>query len=222
MIKIDSFTFNPFSEKSYVLHDDTGACVIIDPGCFNSTEQQELAAFIEDNNLKPERLLNTHCHIDHILGNDFAAKKWNLELEAHRLDIPTLEMGERTAQMYGLPYTTSPEISKFLNEGDVIEFGNSKLEVVFVPGHCPGHVAFIGHEQRFVIGGDVLFYESVGRTDLPGGHAPTLVKSIQEKLYTLPDDYAVYNGHTPVTSIGHEKRHNPFVNERGVHPQFNA
>lgn len=211
MVSVQSFTCNPFSEKSYVLFDETKECVIIDPGFFNTEEEQQLVNFIESNELKPVRLLNTHCHIDHILGNNFVNKKYGLKLEAHKDDVQTLAMGEMTANMYGIPYTPSPDISSFLDEGDVIEFGNSKLDILFVPGHCPGHIVFISHEDRFVINGDVLFHMSIGRTDLPGGDHQLLLRMITEKMYTLPDDYTVYNGHTQETTIGFEKKHNPFV-----------
>jgi glyoxylase-like metal-dependent hydrolase (beta-lactamase superfamily II) len=220
MITVKSFTCNPFSEKSYVLFDESKECVIIDPGFSNPQEESQLTTFIESNQLTPVRLLNTHCHIDHILGNAFVAKTYGLKLEMHEKDLPTLAMGEMTANMYGISYTPSPDPEVFLVEGDTVEFGNAKLDVIFVPGHAPGHIAFISHADKVVINGDVLFRESVGRVDLPGGDAKILVKSIMEKLYTLPDDYVVYNGHTPETTIGHEKKHNMFVKAEGPHPSF--
>jgi hydroxyacylglutathione hydrolase len=220
MITVKSFTCNPFSEKSYVLFDESNECVIIDPGFSNSEENAQLTNFIDSNRLTPVRLLNTHCHIDHILGNAFVAKAYGLKLEIHKDDVQTLASGETVANMYGIPYTPSPDPEVFLDEGDVVEFGNAKLDVIFVPGHAPGHIAFISHADKLVINGDVLFRESVGRVDLPGGNAQILIKSILEKMYTLPDDYVVYNGHTPETTIGHEKKHNNFVTADGPHPSF--
>lgn len=211
MIRVHAFTFNPFQENTYVLSDETGACVIIDPGMCNTGEEKELAEFIYTNSFKPVRLINTHCHIDHILGNDFVSGKFSLPLEAHRLEKTNLDRAAQAAELFGVNYTPSPSIQVFLNEGDVITFGNSMLDTVFVPGHSPGHLALISHSEKFVIGGDVLFRQSVGRVDLPGANAGDLLKSIREKFYPLPDNYTVYPGHGPETTIGYEKENNYFV-----------
>lgn len=211
MIHIYSFTFNPFSENSYILADETGECVIIDPGCHSSSEEQELTDFIAENGLKPVKLLNTHCHVDHVFGNLFVAEKWNLGLEMHELDVPVLNSFAKVCQMYGFNGGPQPAPAHFLNEGDTVSFGKSSVKILFTPGHSPGSVCFYNAEQKFVIGGDVLFQNSIGRTDLPGGDFPTLEKSIKTKLYTLPDDVTVYPGHGPATSIGYEKKYNSFV-----------
>jgi len=211
MLSIQSFTFNPFQENTYVLFDETGESIIIDPGMSDVHEQQQFMEFIRSENLKPVKLLNTHCHIDHILGNDFVAKKFSLPLEAHSIETVNLNRAEQAAMLFGVNYIASPPIGKFIGEGDTIKFGNSKLEIVFVPGHSPGHLAFISHDEKVVIGGDVLFLNSVGRVDLPGCNANDLLKSIREKFYTLPDDYIVYPGHGPETTIGYEKENNYFV-----------
>lgn len=211
MITIHSFTFNPFYENSYILSDETGECVIIDPGCHNTDEEQELADFVINNGLKPVKLLNTHCHIDHVFGNQFVSDKWKLGLEIHKSDVQVLNSFPMVCQMYGFAGGTQPEPSHFIEEGDVITFGNSRLEVLFTPGHSPGSVCFYNKEQKFVIGGDVLFQGSIGRTDLPGGDFDTLEKSIRTKLYTLPDDVTVYPGHGPSTTICWEKENNSFI-----------
>lgn len=211
MIDIQKFTFNPFQENTYVIYDETKECVIIDPGCYGKEEKAVLLDFIKDNGLKPVRLLNTHCHVDHIQGNYTIAKAYNLKLEAHRLEIPVLEMSPKWGEQYGIKGDLSPEIEVFLEEGDKVSFGNAEFEVVFVPGHSPGHIAFINHAEKFVINGDVLFKGSFGRYDLPGGDLPTLAKSIQEKLFLLPDDYVVYAGHMGETTIGAEKQTNPIL-----------
>jgi hydroxyacylglutathione hydrolase len=216
MIQIDHFTFNPFQENTYLLFDETGECIIIDPGMYDQQERDTFDGFIEERGLKPVMLFNTHCHIDHVMGNNHCAQKYNLELVAHKADIPTLKGGEQAAHLYGLNYDTSPDPTQFVEEGDVIRFGSSEVEVVFVPGHCPGHVALVSHLQRFVIGGDVLFKGSVGRVDLPGGDGATLAKSIQEKFYKLDDETLVYPGHGPATTIGFERKNNPFVSESGT------
>lgn len=207
---VKSFTFNPFQENTYILSDDTQNCIIVDPGCYNSSEQNRLLAYIEEHQLKPVRLINTHAHIDHVFGNKFIADKFDLALELHKLDVPVLAMAEHSAKLYGLSYTTSPEATVFIEEGDIVHFGNTSLKILHVPGHAPGHIVLYHEAEKIVIGGDVLFRESIGRTDLPGGNHDDLIRSIQEKLFTLDDDIVVYSGHGPETTIGHEKAHNPF------------
>lgn len=211
MLHLQSFVFNAFQENTYVLYDDTKQCVIIDPGCYAAAEQQQLVNFIETNEIIPVKLLNTHCHIDHILGNNFVSKKFNIGLEIHEADLPTLLATTEYGHLYGFTVDPSPQPTRFIQNNETITFGNTDLEVRFTPGHAPGHVVFIHHNERFVINGDVLFYNSIGRTDLPGGDHNTLIKSIHQELFTLPDDYIVYTGHGPSTTIGEEKKNNPFV-----------
>lgn len=211
MITIQGFTFNPFEENTYILYDETKECVIIDPGCSNKSEQEEIAQFIKDEELKPVKLLNTHCHIDHVFGNSFIAKKYNLGLEIHKEDLQVLHSLPQVSHLYGLNAEESVEPSVFLNEGDKIIFGNSSLDILFTPGHSPGSICFVAHADKFIIGGDVLFYGSIGRTDLPGGDHETLLTSIREKLFVLDDDYAVFSGHGQETTIGFEKKNNPFL-----------
>jgi glyoxylase-like metal-dependent hydrolase (beta-lactamase superfamily II) len=212
MIKIQSFTFNGFKENTYVLFDESKKCIIIDPGCYEQNEKLELVRFIVDNELEPVKLINTHCHIDHVLGNRFVAEKWSLDLEMHELDLPTLRSVKDYCQLYGFHnYEESPDPSTFLKEGDKIHFGNSSLDVLFTPGHAPGHIVLHSKEQHFVIGGDVLFQMSIGRTDLPGGDYDTLISSIKDKLLPLDEQTKVYCGHGPSTTIGFEKANNPFL-----------
>ncbi len=211
MITVQTLTFGAFQENTYVLFDETKECIIFDPGCNDDQERAELVDFIENKGLKPVRLINTHCHIDHVLGNKFVAEKYNLGLEINELDKPVLDYMMMAAQMYGIPAEPSPAPSSYLNEGDVVGFGNSTLEIVFTPGHSPGSITFYNKEQKIMIVGDVLFYGSIGRTDLPGGHHQTLIDSIKTKLLPLGDDYVVYNGHGPSTNIGFERVNNPFL-----------
>jgi hydroxyacylglutathione hydrolase len=211
MISIHSFAFGPFQENTYILYDETKECIIVDPGCYDEQERAELAAFIETNRLRPVRLINTHCHIDHVVGNKFVAEKYKLPLEINELDLPNLNSLMMVAKMYNLQAEPSPAPSVYLNEGDVVKFGNSVLEILFTPGHSPGSITFYDRGQKFMLAGDVLFKGSIGRTDLPGGHYDTLISSIKDKLFPLGDDYVVYNGHGPSTTIGYEKKYNSFL-----------
>lgn len=211
MISIKFFVFGPFQENTYILYDETKECIIIDPGCYDNRERAELAGFIEDNKLKPVKLINTHCHLDHVFGNGFVADTYTLKLEINKQDQPVLDSYLMSAKMYGLNAAPSPQPSVFLNEGDTISFGNSILEILFTPGHSPGSITFYNREQQVMIAGDVLFYGSIGRSDLPGGNSATLISSIKNKLFPLGDNYTVYSGHGPSTTIGFERKNNPFL-----------
>ena len=212
MIQIQTFTFNGFQENTYVLFDDTKECIIVDPGCYDKHEQETLSNFVTENKLKPVLLINTHCHIDHVLGNRFVADKWKLDLAMHKLDVPTLESVKDYCTVYGFHnYQESPLPSNFLNEGEKVKFGESELEILYTPGHAPGHIVLHSKKYDFIIGGDVLFQMSIGRTDLPGGDFDILIKSIKEKLLPIDDNTKVYCGHGPTTTIGFEKANNPFL-----------
>lgn len=212
MTVVAEFTFNPFQENTYVLYDDTKECVIFDPGCYTQAEKDQLTAFIKEKELHPVRLINTHCHLDHVFGNHFIAQQYNLGLEIHEGELAVLQSAPQVSMMYGIPFPEpSPDPTGFIKAGDVIEFGETKLEVLFTPGHSPASISFFCRQQQFVIAGDVLFHQSIGRTDLPGGDHPTLIKSIKEQLFPLGDEVTVYSGHGPSTSIGYEKKNNPFL-----------
>ncbi|MEO8087206.1 MAG: MBL fold metallo-hydrolase, partial [Bacteroidota bacterium] len=204
MIQIHSFTFNPFQENTYILSDETNDCVIIDPGCYTEEEKKELADFITDSALKPVKLLLTHAHIDHVLGNNFICGKYDLKIEMNAIEKELLKSAELYGGMWGINVEPSPAPEVFLEEGDVVKFGNSSLEIIFTPGHSPGSICFINRQQKFAIAGDVLFHGSIGRSDLPGGDYETLIKSIHEKVFSLSDDFKIYPGHGPATSIAHE------------------
>jgi len=210
-LTVHGITFNPFEENTYIIVAENKGCIVIDPGCFDTPEQNELVRKIDELSSKPVKLINTHCHIDHILGNAFVASKYNLGLEIHEGELPVLHAGPVIAGMYGIPYDPSPAPSQFIKEGIDIELGSEKLKVLFTPGHSPASICFYYPQGGWLIGGDVLFYESIGRTDLPGGDYDTLINSIRTQLFTLPDDTIVYPGHGPQTTIGYEKMFNPFL-----------
>ncbi len=212
MISVQSFTFNEFQENTYVLYDETGECVIIDPGCFSPGEEKELSEFISSHNLKPVKLLNTHCHIDHVLGNTFVCEQYNIPLYLHKDELFTYNDTMRWTAMFGIPPLLVPENKVFITEKDTIEFGNSKLQIALAPGHSKASLVFYNKEELFAIAGDVLFLESVGRTDLAGGNYETLMQSIQTQLMIWQDEMKIYPGHGHPTSIGHERRFNPFLN----------
>lgn len=201
-------------ENTFVVHEDSGGCVIIDPGCYEPIEQEELASYIEDQNLKVIGLVNTHCHIDHVLGNEFIKNTYHVPLTIHRNEEPMLKSVGSYASNYGFPGYQPAEADNFVEEGDEITIGKSKLKVILVPGHSPGHIMLYNADQNFCIGGDVLFRNSIGRTDLPGGDHETLIDNIRSKVFSLDDDMTVYCGHGPETTVGYEKANNPFVGER--------
>lgn len=206
------FTFNPFQENTYVVFDETKECAIIDPGCYEAHERIELAKFIQENNLNPVRLLNTHCHIDHVFGNAFISNTYGLDLEIHSGELPVLEAVPQISKYYGVPMgEPSPVPGRFIEEGEIISFGNIKMEAILTPGHSPASLSFFIREDGLLIAGDVLFKESIGRTDLPGGDYDTLIASIKEKLLPLGDEIKVFPGHGPSTTIGYERRNNPFL-----------
>lgn len=211
MIKVRFFTFSPVQENTYVLYNEQNKAIIIDPGCYFTAEQETLKKFIEDTQLEPVRLLNTHCHLDHVFGNKWVSETWNLELHLHAGEEQMLKLAPLSGEKWGLPFQNYSGPLHFLEEEDTIQLGNDALKVILAPGHSPASICFYCEEQGFLVGGDVLFRESIGRTDLPGGNHETLLKNIREKLFVLPDEVVVYPGHGPSTTIGYEKTHNPFL-----------
>lgn len=209
-MNISTFVFNAFMENTYILSDASKQCVIIDPGCSTLQEQKTLTDFITQNGLTPTHLVNTHCHIDHVLGNRFVSDTYGLELSAHEGEKVVLDMQPQVAAMYGISYDPSPEIIHYLKEGEELVFGETSLSILFTPGHSPASISLYHKESAQLIAGDVLFQGSIGRTDLPGGNYDTLIQSIRENIFTLPDDVTVYSGHGNSTYVGVEKRTNPF------------
>ena len=213
MIYIDFFTFSPIQENTYILWNEKSEALIIDPGCYFTAEQETVKSHITHKGLQPVQLLNTHCHLDHVFGNKWVAETYKLELFIHTLEEKMLALAPASGLMYGLGFDNYKGPLHFLNEGDAVHFGTDELLVIHVPGHSPGSICFYCKQQNFIIGGDVLFLESIGRTDLPGGSHEQLLKNIREKLFVLPDETIVYSGHGPQTTIGHEKMYNTFLRQ---------
>ena len=209
---IKAFCFNPFYENTYIVYEDTGDAWIFDPGCFNDSEEAELLNFIQGNSLKPTRLILTHAHIDHILGINFIYQKFGLYAEMHALELPVLNSALDISKMYGIPFKPASPNLNYLLDNQQLKFGYETIDCVWAPGHSPGSLCFLFRNSKILIGGDVLFEGSIGRTDLPGGDYETLISSIKNRLYPLGNDVVVYPGHGGLTTIGQEKLTNPFLN----------
>lgn len=213
MLQVKRFVFSPIQENTYLLYNELNECIIIDPGCYFDEEKNSLRDFIEKTGLKAKLLLNTHCHLDHVFGNKFISETYGLKLHLHKLEEKVLSFAPTSGLMYNMPFDNYSGEFIFLKEGDKVTLGNDELRVIEAPGHSPGSICFYSAAQNFIISGDVLFQGSIGRTDLPGGNHETLLNSIRQKLFVLPDETLVYSGHGSPTTIGMEKRYNPFLNE---------
>ncbi len=211
MITIKAFVFNFFQENTYILSDATNSCIIIDPGMNSNTEEKKLTDYISDHKLIPEKLINTHCHVDHVLGCNRIKKLYNIPFYAHESEKQLIEGAKPFAEFFGMSIEQPPQPDHTISENDTITFGKSELEIIHVPGHSPGSLVFYNQEDKLALTGDVLFRGSIGRTDLPGGSYSLLVDGIKSKLLTLPKETTIYPGHGPSTTIGKEHDTNPFL-----------
>jgi len=213
MLKLESFVFNPFSENTYIVYDDdTKDCLIIDAGCSTPGEENQLFGFIDSHRLKPLMVINTHGHIDHILGNAAVKRKYGIPVAAHADVKNDFLHSQQHAAMFGLLGASKCELpDRLLKDGEIIKVGGSTLEVICTPGHAEGSISLYAEIEGWVFTGDALFCRSIGRTDLPGGNFETLIRSIKERLLRLPDDTTVYPGHNESTTIFDEQRYNMFV-----------
>ncbi len=211
MLKIKKFAVNPLQENSYVVSDESGSCIFIDPGFYFEEEHEALKQYVADNQLKPVMIANTHCHFDHILGVEFLRSEYNIPFWAHKEDGFWIKQAVEQGKMFGFDINPVQAPDFFFNEGETLKFGNSGFEIYHVPGHSPGHVVFYSEPDEILIAGDVLFHGSIGRTDLPGGSFNLLISGIKNKLFALPDNTKVFCGHGPETTLGAEKRSNPFL-----------
>jgi hydroxyacylglutathione hydrolase len=210
MAQIRTFVNNPYQENTVILYDDTMECAIIDPGMYTAAEQNAVVNFIREEGLKPVLLLNTHCHIDHVLGNKFVFDQYGLKPQFNKGELVVLHAMPAWGMESGIQMELSPLPDTFLPETGTISFGNTTLQLIFAPGHSPAHFCFYDEAGQILVGGDVLFRGSIGRYDLPGGNEQQLLTNIEEKLFILPEECIVYPGHGPETTIGFEKKHNPY------------
>ena len=211
MLEVKKFVFSPVEENTYVVYNESLDCCIIDPGCYFSNERNELKDFIDGRSLRPKYLLNTHCHLDHVFGEKFVHDTYHLVPHLHPNEKEMLDLAPLAGLRWNLPFEAYKGDVNYVTEREVMRLGKDELKIIYAPGHSPGHICFYSEAQRFLIGGDVLFRQSIGRTDLPGGDFDTLIGNIREKLFVLPDDVTVYSGHGPETTIGFEKKNNPFL-----------
>ncbi|MDR1347033.1 MAG: MBL fold metallo-hydrolase [Prevotellaceae bacterium] len=212
MIKLFELLFNPIEENTYIVYDETHECIIIDAGCSNADENKILQKTITDKNLKPTKLICTHGHFDHIMGNNFVCETYGIKTYIHKNEISNFERAASYGSYFGVNIVPPPIPDNFVSDGDEIKFGNSLLKVIFTPGHTRGGICLYSAADELLFSGDTLFAGSIGRTDLPGGDYDELMSSIK-KLMQLPDSTNVFCGHGSKTSIGYEKMTNPFVTE---------
>jgi glyoxylase-like metal-dependent hydrolase (beta-lactamase superfamily II) len=211
MLHIHSFCFNPFQENTYVLYNDQKEAIIIDPGMYSELEFKQFLQFINKNELSPKLLLNTHCHLDHVFGNNFVSEQFQLTAHFHSNEQIVIDRLPEASAKWGVISEAYKGPVKYINDGEIIPFVNDKLKVLLTPGHSPGSVCFYIAEQEILIGGDLVFMDGVGRTDLPGSNPMDLIKSIRDKILPLPDTTIIFSGHGPETNLSREKRQNPYI-----------
>ena len=213
MIEVKTFTFNPFSENTYVVWErESNETIVIDPGCFSAKEENELKDFIIEKRLIVKYLFNTHCHLDHIFGNNFVLNEFQPNYFIPELDKPLLENAQTQARLFGMEMPRVQSSETFLSEETSLWIGKDEIKFIFTPGHSPGEFSIYFPQSNICFTGDVLFENSIGRTDLLGGNYQTLIKSIREKLFTLPEQTEIFPGHGYSSTIGKEKHFNPFFN----------
>lgn len=212
MLNLESFTFNPFQENTYLVYNAQKHCWIIDPGMSDNKETAQFLSFIEENQLQPQAIINTHTHLDHIFGVAALQERYNIPFGIHKADLPVLNGAAGSAMLFGFSFNNPPKPDFFIEENKPYSLGDDQVDVLFVPGHSPGSISFYYPQGKWVVSGDALFNSSIGRTDLPGGNYEQLIDSIRTQLFTLPEYTVVHSGHGPVTTIGNEKKYNPFLN----------
>ncbi len=211
MLDLKAFTFNPFQENTYLITNEKNQCWIVDPGMYDNAETIHFNQYLSSQGLQPVSIINTHTHLDHIFGVQALKDRYKIPFGIHEKDQPVLKGAVTSAMIFGVDLSKAPEPDFFIVEDQQLKLGDDVLEVRFTPGHSPGSIVFYYPAGGWLIGGDVLFNGSIGRTDLPGGNFDTLINSIRTQVFTLPADTVVYSGHGPETTVGEEMRSNPFL-----------
>ena len=211
MLTIHSFCFNAFQENTYIIYNEKKNAIIVDPGCYLKNEQDVLAGFISENKLTPTLLLNTHCHLDHVFGNNFVSEKYGLAAHFHENEQPVIDRLPQGGERWGVPCEPYKGPVQYIKQDEIIQFDETTFKVLLTPGHSPGSVCFYNEAQDFMIGGDLIFKDGVGRTDLPGCNPLDLINSILTQIIPLPDTMTIYAGHGPETTLGREKKANPYI-----------
>lgn len=211
MLTIHAFCFNAFQENTYVIYNEKKNAIIVDPGCYLKNEQDELAGFISENKLTPTLLLNTHCHLDHVFGNNFVSEQYGLTAHFHKNEQPVIDRLPQGGERWGVPCEPYKGPVQYIEQDEIIQLDDATFQVLLTPGHSPGSVCFYNKQQDFMIGGDLIFKDGVGRTDLPGCNPLDLISSIRTQILPLPDTMTIYAGHGPETTLGREKKANPYI-----------
>lgn len=212
MLKLESLIFNPFSENTFVIYDEAKECVIVDPGCANAAEEDRLFGFIDSHQLKPLMVINTHGHVDHVVGNNAVKRRYGIKVAAHLDMHHDFTQAKRQAVWLGMQPEGDIDLPDVdLQDDQEIKVGNGMLEVICTPGHAKGSISLYAPSEGWVITGDALFCRGIGRTDLPGGDFGELRESIRTRLFSLPNETEVFPGHGESTTIGEEKDFNPYV-----------
>ncbi len=210
MIEIKKIVFNDFQVNTYFIFDETGEALVVDPACYGDDDEQRFLNFVEENNLNPVKIVNTHPHIDHIVGNEFVKTIFSAKLVGHPAGVEFFNNATTMALALGFNMEKADKPDIYVEEGDTIDFGNSKLDVIYTPGHADGSISLIVKEKKAVVVGDLLFAGSIGRTDLPTGNQELLLESVRKKIFTLDKEYKVLSGHGPETTVGLEMETNPY------------
>lgn len=210
-MELKTFHFNPLMENTYIVSDETGEAVIIDPGNCRGYEDAQIQEYVASKNLKVKYIINTHPHLDHIAGNPWCKQEFGAELLMHEGAMREYNRAYAYAAVFGFEQQQMPAPDRFLQEGDEVAFGRQKLQVFYTPGHCEGSICLYNAENKVIFTGDVIFERCVGRSDLPTGNEAVLQQSIREKILTLPDDVAILSGHGDATSVGQERVGNTYI-----------
>ncbi len=211
MLSFKKFVFNPFGVNTYLLFNETKEAVIIDAANSSASENKELLDFVKRNKLSIKYLLNTHCHVDHMMGNAFCKKEFGADFLAHKEEVPLIERAVEMGAAFGMSVEKPEHPDGFIEDGQEIIFGATVLKAFHVPGHSPGSLAYYIPEENMLFAGDVIFRGSIGRTDLPGGDFDTLISSIRNKILSLDEEVVIYSGHGEKTSVSQEIKTNPFL-----------